>query len=69
LVVCCLADAEVVEKADQLHGGMQSLLFPELQIWSVQETLKLSPKSLVSYSKLLSYCDVTCSKSLTLKCN
>jgi hypothetical protein len=32
-----MAGVEVVEKGDQLHGGLQSLLFPELQIWSVQE--------------------------------
>jgi hypothetical protein len=43
-----MADVEVVQKADQLHGGMRSLLFPELQIWSIHEKLNLSPKSLVS---------------------
>jgi hypothetical protein len=40
-----MAGVEVVEKADHLHGGMQSLLFPELQIWSIQENLNMSPKS------------------------
>jgi len=34
-----MAGVEVVEKADQLHGGIQSLLFPELQIWSIQKNL------------------------------
>jgi hypothetical protein len=43
-----MAGAEVVEKADHLHGGMQSLLFPELQIWPIQDNLNLSPKSHVS---------------------
>jgi len=43
-----MAGVEVVQKADQPHGGMHSLLFPELQIWSIQENLNLSPKSLVN---------------------
>jgi hypothetical protein len=30
-VVCCKAGVGAVEAADQLLGGMQALLFPELQ--------------------------------------
>jgi hypothetical protein len=64
-----MAGAEGVEEADQLHDGTQSLLFPELQIWSIQENLNISPKSLVNQSKILSYSNVKYIRSLTLKCN
>jgi hypothetical protein len=35
-VVCCMAGEGVLEVADQLHGGMQTLLSQELQTWSFQ---------------------------------
>jgi hypothetical protein len=48
-----MAGVEAVEKADQLHGGKQSPLFPGLQIWLVQENLNISPQSLVNQFKIL----------------
>jgi hypothetical protein len=53
-----MAGVEAAEKADQLHGGMQSRLFPELQIWSIQENPNISPQSLVNQFKISSYCNI-----------